>query len=171
MSAIVPVTASFRAEYADVPISPIDLPAGACGPFANECSDWLRACAPGRLLLLGDAGDLTLPPGTEVDARADASALAADARYDAVLIRGLPELLDRRTGAALLARARDRLAPECLAVLPRPCWDEGAVLGLGYTLRARAPAALLGHFAIASYKSVPDWFNSKFWAHPERWQP
>ncbi|HND97851.1 MAG TPA: hypothetical protein PLP98_05055, partial [Plasticicumulans sp.] len=95
-----------------MPISPIDLPAGACGPFANECSDWLRACAPGRLLLLGDAGGLTLPPGTEVDARADASALAADARYDAVLIRGLPELLDRRAGAALLARARDRLAPE-----------------------------------------------------------
>ena len=26
-------------------------------------------------------------------------------------------------------------------------------------------------FDLATYKQVPDWFNARYWAHPERWKP
>lgn len=152
-------------------MTPTDPPDTDCARFLAECTDWLRESAPARLLVIGEAAGLNAPAGTACEIHADATDLAPAAQYDAVLLCGAPELLARRTGSVLLARARDRLAAQCLAVLPRPCWDETAVLGLGYTLRARSPAALLGHFAIASYKTVPDWFNNRFWANPDRWQP
>lgn len=138
--------------------------------FDAGIAAWLNETAPARLLVLG-TGTVPAPAGTVVETCSDPATLAPDAHYDAVLIRGALDGLDRRAGAALLARARDRLAHDCLAVLPRAVWDDGAVLGLGYTLRAYAAHALLAQYALATYKTVPDWLNSKFWAHPERWQP
>lgn len=31
-------------------------------------------------------------------------------------------------------------------------------------------AAIYG-FDLHTYKSIPDWLNAKYWAHPERWKP
>jgi hypothetical protein len=30
---------------------------------------------------------------------------------------------------------------------------------------------LLYLFDLHTYKPAPDWLNSKYWAHPERWKP
>ncbi len=48
-----------------------------------------------------------------------------------------------------------------------------AFLALGFErLYESADGAvhLYGH-DIATYKTVPDWLNAKYWAHPESWEP
>jgi hypothetical protein len=27
------------------------------------------------------------------------------------------------------------------------------------------------HYDLDTYKTVPDWLNARYWAHPERWTP
>ena len=51
--------------------------------------------------------------------------------------------------------------------------DINAFLGLGFEqIHASADGArhLYSH-DIATYKTLPDWLNAKYWAHPERWEP
>lgn len=38
-----------------------------------------------------------------------------------------------------------------------------------HTARASAPSVTLFRVALHDYKTVPDWLNARFWAHPERW--
>lgn len=42
-------------------------------------------------------------------------------------------------------------------------------MGLRYMGNDEAESELYFEFNIHDYKNVPDWFNSKYWAHPERW--
>ena len=48
-----------------------------------------------------------------------------------------------------------------------------AFRALGFTLSASDPAENLNiyDYDLDTYKSVPDWLNPRFWAHPERWKP
>jgi hypothetical protein len=51
--------------------------------------------------------------------------------------------------------------------------DAEAFRALGFTLSASDPAENLNiyDYDLDTYKSVPDWLNARFWAHPERWKP
>ena len=40
---------------------------------------------------------------------------------------------------------------------------------LGFSPLKHYPDSTLFHFDIYDYKQVPDWLNSRFWAHPEMW--
>jgi hypothetical protein len=51
--------------------------------------------------------------------------------------------------------------------------DIKAFLALGFErlYESADGATHLYSHDIATYKTVPDWLNAKYWAHPERWEP
>ena len=82
--------------------------------------------------------------------------------------------LDADAARQLIGRTRLFVAPHILLAVPAGCvLDETMFRALGFTLCATDAAAgiRIHEYDIETYKSVPDWLNSRFWAHPERWQP
>ena len=74
----------------------------------------------------------------------------------------------------LISQTRLYVAPRILLVVQSDCaLDEAAFLALGFTLSATDAAADLRihYYDLDTYKTVPDWLNARFWAHPERWEP
>lgn len=71
----------------------------------------------------------------------------------------------------LLVKLRDLLAKRMVVVTKRQ--DEPLLRALGFTqlMDKSQPQhdLMLWQFNILTYKHVPDWFNSKFWANPENW--
>jgi len=104
-------------------------------------------------------------------------------RHDLGVVANTLEHLDRRTAGMVLAQLRDLHTRRFVALIPigngwadqRRHWEIADLLGYGMTLMARyrmdGKPLHLYHYAIESYKITPDWFNSKHWAHPERWRP
>ena len=69
----------------------------------------------------------------------------------------------------LLVKLRDLMAKRMLVV--STLQDEKLLRSLGFTqlLDQTTQDFALWQFNILTYKHVPDWFNSKFWANPENW--
>jgi len=71
----------------------------------------------------------------------------------------------------LLVKLHDLLAKRMVVVTKRQ--DEALLRALGFTqlMDKSQPQhdLMLWQFNILTYKHVPDWFNSKFWANPENW--
>lgn len=82
--------------------------------------------------------------------------------------------LDPTHATRLIARLRTYTAPRLLlAASPACTLDAGAFRALGFALsfeNART-GVRIHYYDIATYKTVPDWLNSRFWANPERWEP
>lgn len=100
--------------------------------------------------------------------------------FDLIVVTGLLERLDKPQGEHLLASLRDLHGGRfllTLAVGPRPQqasqWDMAELLALGLVLVGRYPddggETHLYRYDLADYKTTPEWFNPRFWAHPERW--
>ncbi len=87
------------------------------------------------------------------------------------------EQLDKKTGQLLLGRLRDVATKRFVVQIPAADdqWQTADFLSFGLHELAKydTPAGpfRLFHYAIKTYKTVPDWFNSHHWAHPENWQP
>ncbi len=96
------------------------------------------------------------------------------------------EFLDRKTAHLLLGRLRDWYTRRFVVVVPigewpphhhewLTQWQPADLLGFGMTLMNRYHHDLytlhLYHYALATYKTTPEWFNSHHWAHPEHWKP
>mgnify|MGYP003409042533 CR=1 FL=1 len=84
--------------------------------------------------------------------------------------------LDLRAGdrQQLISQARLYLAPRILLAVQESCaLDEAMFRALGFTLSATDTTENLRiyDYDLATYKTVPDWLNARFWAHPERWKP
>ncbi len=104
-------------------------------------------------------------------------------RFDLGVVAHTLEHLDRKTAGILLAGLRDIHTRRFVVLAPigktweglQSYWETVDFLGYGMTLMARyrvdGKPLHLYHYAIQSYKVTPEWFNSKHWAHPERWQP
>jgi hypothetical protein len=104
-------------------------------------------------------------------------------RFDLGIVANTLEHLDHKTAGRVLALLRDLHTSRFVALLPmgnawenqQSYWEMTDLLGYGMTLMARYQLAgkplHLYHYAIESYKTRPDWFNSQHWAHPERWKP
>ena len=73
--------------------------------------------------------------------------------------------------AQVLVRLRDLMAKRIVVVSKRQ--DEKLLRSLGFTQlidkTLHEADFALWQFNILTYKHVPDWFNSKFWANPENW--
>lgn len=130
-------------------------------PCATPVRDYVAA-APGRL-----AQHHPEPPTTL-------------GRYDLVIVADLLERLDKAAGTQLLARLRDLHGGRFLLTVPigpqpgqTSQWDSNELLALGLVLVSRYAMAdgerHLYRFDLGDYKTTPDWFNPRFWAHPERW--
>lgn len=82
--------------------------------------------------------------------------------------------LDAQQAQHLISRTRLYLASRLLLVVQSNCvLDEAMFRALGFTLSATDAAAHLRihYYDLDTYKSVPDWLNARFWAHPDRWEP
>ena len=82
--------------------------------------------------------------------------------------------LDARGAQQLISRARLYAAPHLLiAAFPGCALDGDAFRALGFALSATDTVADVSvyDYDLATYKTVPDWLNARFWAHPERWEP
>lgn len=81
---------------------------------------------------------------------------------------------DAADAAQWIARVRLYAAPRLLLAASRACpLDDDAFRALGFSLSLTDPAARVRvyEYDLATYKTVPDWLNARFWAHPERWEP
>ena len=71
----------------------------------------------------------------------------------------------------LLVKLRDLMAKRIVVV--SKLTDEKLLRSLGFTQlidkTTHDSNFALWQFNILTYKHVPDWFNSKFWANPENW--
>jgi len=82
--------------------------------------------------------------------------------------------LNARQALHLISRTRLYAAPRILLAVPMACvLDEEAFRALGFMLSATDPAEgmCVYYYDLDTYKSVPDWLNDRYWAHPERWEP
>ncbi len=140
----------------------------------------LQATCPRRLLWLASLPCPALP-GVAVttlplaEARAGLAGLPRQSL--AVLVDPLAAL-PRREAEALLAALRDLHAEALLLLTPLQAgaeagWKVADLLALGLrqvaTTRHGGRDWWLCHFNLYDYKVTPDWFNPRFWAHPERW--
>jgi hypothetical protein len=82
--------------------------------------------------------------------------------------------LDAARARHLISQARLYVAPRMLiAAQPDCALDDDEFRALGFTLSltdAEGPVRIY-HYDLDTYKTVPDWLNARFWAHPERWKP
>ena len=74
----------------------------------------------------------------------------------------------------LISRTRLYVAPRLLLVAQADCaLDAAGFRSLGFTASSFdvANRTAVYFYDIETYKTVPDWLNARFWAHPERWEP
>jgi hypothetical protein len=82
--------------------------------------------------------------------------------------------LDAQQAQHLINQTRLYIAPRILlAVQPDCALDEAAFRALGFMQSATDPtdSMRIFHYDLDTYKTVPDWLNARYWAHPERWTP
>lgn len=109
-------------------------------------------------------------PGTRVRRHGDAPGAPCALALGIDVLDGL----DASAAEHLISRIRLYVAPRILLAPPADCaLDEDAFRALGFTLSAADPAAnrRVHYYDLDTYKTVPDWLNARFWAHPERWEP
>lgn len=156
------------------------------GDFALD--QLVRTIAPQRLLLLGACARaividyLAAGPACEVIELAETDQLTgahSPARFDLGVVCGVIEQLDARAAGVLIARLRDIFCQRLLLVVPigahwgqhRSIWQQTDLLAYGFTLlsseQRNGRLVQVYGFDLATYKSTPDWLNSKYWAHPE----
>lgn len=74
----------------------------------------------------------------------------------------------------LINQTRLYIAPRILlAVRPECALDDAAFRALGFMQSPtdRTDNMRVFHYDLDTYKTVPDWLNARYWAHPERWTP
>ena len=74
----------------------------------------------------------------------------------------------------LIGHTRLYIAPRILLTASPACaLDAAAFRALGFMQLAADASENIGlyYFDIDTYKTVPDWLNARYWAHPERWEP
>ena len=79
--------------------------------------------------------------------------------------------LDQQQKTQMLVKLRDLFAKRIVVVSKLN--DEQLLRALGFTQlidkTTHESDFALWQFNILTYKHIPDWFNSKFWANPENW--
>ncbi len=143
---------------------------------------------PRRILSIGPAGKelfadyLAHQPDClldEVLTAPEVEQLEQAGRHDLAFISHVLEKMPKAAAEQLLARLRDVHCHRLIIVVPigtdwpqhTSFWQRNDLLALGFTLVGEfehdgRPVDIFA-FDIASYKTTPDWLNSKYWANPE----
>jgi len=159
------------------------------GCFA-DVAEALREAKPRTLLAIGPHADAVFSnyvlsnPDAVLTHLSDADCLErikTAGCFDFVFVAGALEFMPKRTASMLLASLRDVHAKQLYALTPigkawlkhSSFWDYNELLGFGLErvnvyAENGLPIALL-KFDVRTYKSTPEWLNSKYWARPELW--
>jgi len=159
----------------------------------TACADALNAVIaavrPQTMLLLGPQASAHLRPGalpgecalTVVEEGAWASKLAGLSRFDLAFVAGVAERMDKAQAIMLLGSLRDLRTQRLYLLLPMGAawqghashWERNDLIALGMEQAAACGEAQrpihLYKFDLYTYKPAPEWFNAKYWAHPELW--
>lgn len=155
----------------------------------KDLATLLEVARPRSLLLIDPEHDplppTTLPADCQRTHLTDniLATLDEHARFDLAVVANTLEYLDRRTAGILLARLRDVQAHRLIVLVPlghrwealRSYWRTADLLSYGMTIlscyQVEGKPLQLFHYTIESYKTTPEWFNSRHWANPEHWRP
>jgi len=114
-----------------------------------------------------------------VDKIDNVDALNMHLRYDLVFVMRAVEYMAKDQAIALISRLRDVIGRRLIVVVPigmvdseqKSNWQVQDLIALGMVSIGEGQVA--GHrievfgFDIMTYKTTPDWLNSRYWAHPE----
>jgi len=114
-----------------------------------------------------------------VDKIDNIDALNLNLRYDLVFVMRAIEYMPKDQAIALISRLRDVIGRRLIMVVPigmanseqQSIWQVQDLLALGMVAIGEGQVAqhriqVFG-FDIMTYKTTPDWLNSRYWAHPE----
>ncbi len=82
--------------------------------------------------------------------------------------------LNAQQAQHLISQACLYAAPRILIAAQAGCaLEDGTFRALGFTLAMTDTQENIRvyDYDLATYKTVPDWLNARYWAHPERWEP
>jgi hypothetical protein len=140
----------------------------ALGPRAADVFDLYRARHPECALSVIEEGDWI-------------RAVEGLGIFDLVFIRGILEHLTKSEANILIGRLRDLHTQRLYALVPvgntwpdhKSHWEQNDLIALGMermNVYAEGGQPLhLYRFDLRTYKTTPEWFNSRYWAHPELW--
>lgn len=143
--------------------------------FANHVLAEIR---PNRLLLIGSTAVALAPryqaaePQAEVVTidRFSAGELDDTGQVDLAIVIDALEDLPHATAGFLLGQLRDLLARRILVTLRTDSateWTHRDMIGHGFVrMSDRFGPVQMYEFDISTYKTTPDWLNSKNWANP-----
>lgn len=155
---------------------------------AESLQDLLHGLRPRNILVLGPLGERLIDDYRHADPDCELTVIEPDElfdefdslpRYDLVFISHTIEKLPKDEAIRLIARLRDIHARRLILLVmmgegwPNAVsqWHKRDVLALGLVQMAEnitngLPVHIYG-YDILTYKTCPDWLNSRFWAHPE----
>lgn len=147
-----------------------------------------RRLRPASILFIGRAGRELFDEylGDFPDCRFDVldhvggvEELSTDCRYDLVFVMQALEYMNKEQATMVIARLRDVVCRQLIVVVPpgdavpgqKSRWQAEDLRALGMVAIGEGQAAgqpfqVFG-FDIMTYKTTPDWLNSRYWAHPE----
>lgn len=108
-------------------------------------------------------------PETSVSLRGNAPNASSDLAVGFQALDGL----NTQKSQHLISQTRLYVAPRLLlAERADAALDADMFRALGFTLCATDAANNMNlyDYDLDTYKTVPDWLNARFWAHPERWK-
>jgi len=160
---------------------------GACGD-STELETLVNKYRPSSILIIGSAGKTCIATylNRHPDCRVDVldgdeilRRLDSLGKYDLALVFHVLEYMDKTAAGVLISKLRDLHSARLVMLVPMESdapghlsrWREGELFGYGLvrigTLRADDAPMQIYAFDIATYKTTPDWLNSKYWANPE----
>ena len=92
-------------------------------------------------------------------------------RYDLalVMLNDQAEQLTTQQVTQALVKLRDLMAKRIVVLADVQQQSLLRALGFSQLIESSDAEINLWQFNILTYKHVPDWFNSKFWANPDNW--
>ncbi len=95
-------------------------------------------------------------------------------RYDLAIVNLFKQdnaLADEHTIEHALVKLRDLFAKKVIVLAEDSLTKQLRALGFNQLIEftPNKSTIKIWQFNILTYKHVPDWFNSKFWANPENW--
>lgn len=120
-------------------------------------------------LAVGAAAKVALSDWEHLAVSDPAAVYEIEQHVDFVLVSGMLEILESTQAEQLLAHLRDRVARELVILVEGGThWPSSEMIALGFRHIPELMAETRGYyFALETYKRVPEWLNSRFWANPE----
>ncbi len=132
----------------------------------------LAELQPQSLLLVGDCPALQGQPehSEHLPCPVSLAALQGVGRFELVIANRVLANLDKATAEQVLGRLRNLHARHLLLLHPKESdWQAQDFIAFAMTRLRDYADCTLYEYNLHSYKAVPDWLNSQFWANPNQW--